>query len=141
MEARGDRFARKLGGIAIIVLGGLPLFCGASARTTNFVVEAPTQTIARTVAEHAETYRVKIAKAWLGKELPPWATPCPIRVKLTSGEAGGLTSFGFNHGRVTDQSMVVEGRIDRILASALAARDHAHGLRRLLRRADAALGR
>ena len=60
-----------------------------------------------------------IAKAWLGRELPAWPTPCPIRVKLTAGEAGGLTSFGFNNGRVTDQSMVVEGRIDRILASAL----------------------
>ncbi|MGC8643897.1 MAG: hypothetical protein ACP5XB_28895 [Isosphaeraceae bacterium] len=119
MEARGDRSARGLGGIVIIVLSGLPLFCGASARSTNFVVEASTQTIARAVAEHAETYRVKIAKAWLGKELPPWPSPCPIRVKLTRGEAGGLTSFGFNHGRVTDQSMVVEGRIDRILASAL----------------------
>ncbi len=119
MEARDDRSARKLRGMAILVLGGLPLLCGASARSTNFVVEAPNQTIAKAVAERAETYRVKIARAWLGKELPPWATPCPIRVKLTPGEAGGLTSFGFNHGRVTDQSMVVEGRVDRILASAL----------------------
>lgn len=119
MEARRDRSARGLGGIAILILGGLPLLCGASARSTNFVVEAPNPAVAKAVAEHAEDYRVKIARAWLGKELPPWTTPCPIRVKLTRGEAGGLTSFGFNHGRVTDQSMVVEGRIDRILASAL----------------------
>jgi hypothetical protein len=119
MDGRGDRSARRLGGIAVLVLGGLPLLCGASARSTNFIVEAPNQTIARTVAERAETCRVKIARAWLGQELPPWPAPCPIRVKLTAGEAGGLTSFGFNHGRVTDQSMVVEGRIDRILASAL----------------------
>ncbi len=60
-----------------------------------------------------------IAQAWLGHDLPTWSTPCPIRVKLTDGEAGGLTSFGFNQGRVTDQSMTVEGRLDRILASAL----------------------
>jgi hypothetical protein len=119
MEARGDRTARKLAGTAVIVLGAVPLLSGASARSTNFVVEAPNPTIARAVAEQAESYRVKIAKAWLGKELPPWASPCPIRVKLTPGEAGGLTSFGFNKGRVTDQNMVVEGRIDRILASAL----------------------
>ena len=119
MEAREDRSARGLGGTTILILCGLPLLCGASVRSTNFVVEAPNLSIAQAVAEHAETYRVKIAKAWLGKELPPWPAPCPIRVKLTRGEAGGLTSFGFNHGRVTDQSMVVEGRIDRILASAL----------------------
>ena len=30
-----------------------------------------------------------------------------------------MTSFGFHQGRVTDQSMTVEGRLDRILASAL----------------------
>src|SRR5262249_54785832 len=60
-----------------------------------------------------------IAIAWLGHELPNWRTPCPIRVKITGGEAGGLTSFGFGGGRVTDQSITVEGRLDRILASAL----------------------
>ncbi|MGZ3430656.1 MAG: hypothetical protein ACXWN0_02570, partial [Isosphaeraceae bacterium] len=119
MEAHRDQLARRLGGIATMVLGCVPLLCGASFRTGNFVVEAPTQSIARTVAEHAETERVNIARAWLGRELPAWTTPCPIRVKVTSGEAGGLTSFGFNNGRVTDQSMMVEGRLDRILASAL----------------------
>jgi hypothetical protein len=119
MEAHRHQVARRFGGIATIVLGCVPLLCGASFRTDNFVVEAPTQSIARTVAEHAETERVNIARAWLGRELPAWTTPCPIRVKVTSGEAGGLTSFGFNNGHVTDQSMVVEGRLDRILASAL----------------------
>jgi hypothetical protein len=119
MDAHGDRSAQWLGGWAIIVLGSLPFLCGASFRTTNFIVEAPTQGVARRIAEQAETCRIEIARAWLGKELPSWSTPCPIRVKLTSGEAGGLTSFGFNHGRVTDQSMMVEGRLDRILASAL----------------------
>ncbi len=119
MEAHRDQLARGLGGIATLVLGCVPLLCGASFRTGNFVVEAPTQSIARTVAEHAETERVNIARAWLGQELPAWKSPCPIRVKVTPGEAGGLTSFGFNNGRVTDQSMVVEGRLDRILASAL----------------------
>ena len=42
-----------------------------------------------------------------------------MRVKLTRGEEGGLTSFGFNRGKVSDQSMSVEGRLDRILASSL----------------------
>jgi len=102
-------------GLALI----LPCLGGASFRSTNFVVEAPTQEAARRVAEHAELCRTTIAQAWLGHEMANWSTPCPIRVRLTSGGAGGLTSFGFHQGRVTDQSMTVEGRLDRILASAL----------------------
>jgi hypothetical protein len=71
------------------------------------------------VGERAEECRVKIAKAWLGRELPMWQAPCPLRVVITAGEAGGVTSFGFHQGRVTDQRMTVEGRLDRILASAV----------------------
>jgi hypothetical protein len=97
----------------------LPLLGGASYRSTNFIVEARTPDVARRVAEHAEVCRVSIARAWLGHELPDWKTPCPIRVRLTAGEAGGVTSFGFHQGRVSDQSMTVEGRLDRILVSAL----------------------
>ncbi len=121
MEAHRDGLAHRLGRTAAIAvgLGVVPFLCGASFRTANFVVEAPNQNIARTVAEHAEAERLSIARAWLGRELPAWRTPCPIRVRITAGEAGGLTSFGFNDGRVSDQSMVVEGRLDRILASAL----------------------
>jgi hypothetical protein len=119
MDAHGFRSRRGFRGIAVVILGSLPLFCGASFRTANFVVEARTPEVARTVGEHAEKCRVEIARAWLGRELPNWSTPCPIKVKLTGGEAGGLTSFGFNDGRVTDQSMLVEGRLERILASAL----------------------
>ncbi len=105
--------------LALIVWLLLPLLGGASFRTTNFVVEAPTAEMARQVAEAAEAYRASIARQWLDREIAAWSTPCPIRVKLTRGEAGGLTSFGFDHGRVNDQEMVVEGRLDRILASAL----------------------
>jgi hypothetical protein len=119
MEAHGDQSARGLGGIATLILGCVPILCGASFSTPNFVVEARNPEVAKTVGEHAEICRINIAKAWLGRVLPNWSTPCPIQVKLTGGEAGGLTSFGFNNGRVTDQSMVVEGRLDRILASAL----------------------
>jgi hypothetical protein len=106
-------------GLAWVVLAAVPLLGGASHRTKNFVVEAPTIEAAKAVAEHAEVCRAAIAKQWLGKELPPWPAPCPIRVKLTRGEAGGVTSFGFNRGGVSDQDMSVEGRLDRILASAL----------------------
>src|SRR3954471_15692020 len=106
-------------GPAVIVWLLVPILGAASHRSTNFVVEAPTAEIARKVAEQAEVFRSAIARQWLGKEVPAWGTPCPIRVKLTRGEAGGLTSFGFNRGRVSDQDMAVEGRLDRILASSL----------------------
>jgi hypothetical protein len=104
---------------ALVALACLPALAGASHRTTNFVVEATTPEIARQVADHAEACRVSIAKAWLGHELPPWSSPCPVKVKITRGEAGGLTSFGFSRGKVHDQEMSVEGRLDRILASSL----------------------
>ena len=105
--------------IPLLVAACLPGLAGASHRTANFVVSAPTADAARQVAERAETCRVEIANLWLGHELPAWTTPCPIRVKLTKGEAGGLTSFGFQRGKVSDQEMTVEGRLDRILASSL----------------------
>jgi hypothetical protein len=122
MEARlatAPARGRDGGALAMIVALALPLLGGASHRTANFVVEAPTAEVAQQVADQAETCRAAIARQWLGREMPAWSTPCPIRVKLTRGEAGGLTSFGFDRGRVTDQNMTVEGRLDRILASAL----------------------
>lgn len=116
----GVRCAPRMARLApLLLLIFVPFLGGASYRSSNFVVEARTPDVARKVAEHAEVCRATIARAWLGHELPDWKTPCPIRVRLTPGEAGGLTSFGFHQGRVTDQSMTVEGRLDRILASAL----------------------
>jgi len=114
MEARPFRPSA-----ALWLVAAIPLLCGASYRTANFTVEAPTAEAAKQVGDHAETCRKVIAQAWLGKELPAWPAPCPIRVKLNSGEAGGLTSFSFAGGKVSDQEMTVEGRLDRILASAL----------------------
>lgn len=119
MDAFSCRPGRSAQVLAFVILGALPGLGGASHRSRNFVVEAPSGEIAAQVAEHAETCRSRIARAWLGRELEAWQTPCPIRVKVTAGEAGGLTSFGFRDGKVTDQSITVEGRVDRILASAI----------------------
>jgi hypothetical protein len=119
MDARRDVSRYETWRIAALAILIFPLLAGASFRSTNFSVEATTREIAERVANRAEECRVDIAKAWLGHELPGWSAPCPIRVRLTQGEAGGLTSFGFHQGRVTDQRMTVEGRLDRILASAL----------------------
>jgi hypothetical protein len=111
--------ARRHKWLASLAVGILPLLTGASFRSANFTVDAPSREVAQRVAERAEACRTAIAMAWLGHDLPTWSRSCPIKVKLTDGEAGGLTSFGFTQGRVTDQSMTVEGRLDRILASAL----------------------
>jgi hypothetical protein len=119
MDARTRLVAQRASRYAFLLTGLLPFLAGASFRSSNFTVEANSREVAQQVAERAEVCRVTIARAWLGHNLPTWSTPCPIRVRLTSGEAGGLTSFGFNQGRVTDQNMRVEGRLDRILASAL----------------------
>jgi hypothetical protein len=121
MEAHRNQSALASWVAAGLALALLPGLTGASYshRTTNFVVEATSPDVARQVGEHAEICRVSIAQAWLGHELPPWSTPCPIKVKITRGEAGGLTSFGFSRGKVSDQEMTVEGRLDRILASSL----------------------
>ena len=119
MAARRITPAHPRPGLALIMFALVPCLAGASHRTANFVVEAPNTEVARQVAERAEACRVSIARSWLGHDLPVWSSPCPIRVKLTRGEAGGLTSFGFHRGKVSDQSMSVEGRLDRILASSL----------------------
>ena len=119
MDARCIVPARGFGRFALLAIGILLFLTGASVQSTNFAVDAPSREVAQRVAERAEACRTAFAHAWLGHDLPAWSRPCPIRVKLTDGEAGGLTSFGFNQGRVTDQSMTVEGRLDRILASAL----------------------
>ncbi len=117
MTQQVDRLRRL--GIFLASAAWIAAMAGASHRTTNFTVEAPTAEAARVVAERAETCRKEIARQWLGRDLAPWPVPCPVKVKLTQGEAGGLTSFGFASGRVTDQSMSVEGRLDRVLASAI----------------------
>jgi hypothetical protein len=119
MDAASPRPAGGRRVWATIALVVAPFLTGASYKTTNFSVEAPTVETARQVAEHAETCRKAIALAWMGHELPAWKLRCPIRVKITPGEAGGLTSFGFAAGQVADQTITVEGRVDRILASAL----------------------
>jgi hypothetical protein len=119
MDARCHRRVRRFATFALFMSSVVPILAGASFRSTNFTVEAPTREIAQRVAERAEFCRTTIAKAWLGHELTAWSRPCPIKVRVTTGEAGGLTSFGFGQGGVTDQRMTVEGRVDRILASAV----------------------
>jgi hypothetical protein len=105
--------------LALFVLFGALASLGASYRTTNFVVEAPTPQFAKQVADYAEHYRKEKAQQWLNQEMPPWPEPCPIRVTVTMGSAGGATSFAFDRGRVLGQSMHIEGTQERLLNSVL----------------------
>jgi len=111
MEARTIRWA---------LCACLPIFLGASYRTQNFIVNAPTPAIAKQVGDSAESFRKDIAVDWLGEPLPAWGQPCPITVQV--GErlgAGGATSFVFDRGEVFGWQMTIQGSLERILDSVL----------------------
>jgi RNA polymerase sigma factor (sigma-70 family) len=91
----------------------------ASHRTANFVVTAATPEVARRVARAAERHRRALAVAWLGEEMPAWPKPCPVRVRLTEQGPSSATSFAFDGGTVTLQSMLLEGPLDTVLADLL----------------------
>jgi RNA polymerase sigma factor (sigma-70 family) len=87
--------------------------------TANFEVTAPTRQSARKVAQAVERHRKALALLWLGKEMPAWDKPCPVRVRLTEQGTGAGTSFQFDDGTVISQNMVLEGNLNAILSDAL----------------------
>lgn len=90
----------------------------AQCRTQNFVVTAATPELANRVAQCAEQSRSRLAKQWLGTDIQPWSTPCPIRVKCgPSMGAGGETTFTFMANTVTGWKMSVQGTEERLLDS------------------------
>ncbi|HVS40278.1 MAG TPA: hypothetical protein VMS17_32270 [Gemmataceae bacterium] len=103
----------------VVVLAGAVASLGASYRTQNFVVDAPTPEMAQQIGQYAEAYRKEKAMLWLGQEMPPWPEPCPLRVTITMNGSGGATSFAFDQGRILGQDMHIEGSLDRLLASVL----------------------
>ena len=101
----------------IVALGCLPLQA-AGYRTANFTVDAPTPRLAKEIGDAAEQYRTELAQEWLGKPLPNWAKPCPIKARVAPGlGAGGATSFVFDRGEVFDWRMDIQGSRERILDS------------------------
>lgn len=86
-------------------------------RTSNFVVTAPSDSIARQVGKTAEKWRKRLALQWLGKEMPRWYKPCKVRVKVGQIGAGGATTFSFDRGHVFGWNMRVQGSLERILDS------------------------
>jgi len=93
---------------------------GASSRTANFIVEAPTQDAADKIGAAAEKFRTELATEWLGQPMPNWAHPCPITAQVADHlGAGGATSFVFEHGEVYGWKMTIQGSLLRILDSVL----------------------
>ena len=93
---------------------------GASHRSANFVVTAPTKELAAEVSEAAEHYRETLAVKWLGKELPKWADTCEMTVRVgPEMGAGGATTFVFENGQVFGWRMTIQGSHERLLDSVL----------------------
>ena len=92
----------------------------AGYRTANFIVEAPTDQLARTIGDAAEQYRHTLAVEWTGSPLPRWSRPCPITAQVAPHlGAGGATSFVFDKGEVFSWTMTIQGSEERILDSVL----------------------
>jgi hypothetical protein len=104
--------------IAVVLAGALASL-GASYRTQNFLVEAPTAQFAEQVGKWAEHYRREKAIQWLGNEMRPWGQPCPLRVSVTMNGSSGATSFAFDRGAILSIDMHIEGAADRLIASVL----------------------
>jgi hypothetical protein len=105
-----------------LVLVGAPVALAAGpyrVQSANFLIEAPTPQAANEVAQYAETYRKEKAIQWLGREMPTWPAPCPVRVTVQPGGAGGATTFVYGPGGVERQDMHIEGGYDRLLKSVL----------------------
>jgi hypothetical protein len=92
---------------------------GAAYRTENFHVEAPTVAIAKQIGQAGEQHRKEQSIAWLGKEMPAWLEPCPIKVTITPTGSAGSTTFTFDRGKVRGQRMTLEGSLDRLLVAVL----------------------
>jgi hypothetical protein len=85
------------------ILAAALLSLGASYRTPNFIIEAPTTDAAEKIGRAAESFRSQLAVDWIGKEMPNWSRPCPITARVADNlGAGGATSFVFEHGEVFD---------------------------------------
>jgi len=117
MEARSSRAVGSVVLMCWLLVSTSPAQA-AGYRTTNFTVDAPTPQLAKEIGDAAEQWRSQLAQEWLGKELPRWSKPCPIKARVAPGlGAGGATSFVFDQGEVFGWRMDIQGSRERILDS------------------------
>jgi hypothetical protein len=103
----------------LLLLAGAFFSVGAGWRTQNFVIDAPTQAMAQQAGQYAEQYRKEKAIQWLGREMPAWNEPCPLKISVTMNGSGGATSFVFDRGAILSQDMHIEGSFERLMNSVL----------------------
>jgi len=105
---------------ALVTAIACPGATAAGYRTANFIVDAPTDQLARRIGDAAEQYRHTLAIEWLGGPLPRWSRPCPVTAQVAPHlGAGGATSFVFDRGEVFNWTMTIQGSEERILDSVL----------------------
>jgi hypothetical protein len=92
---------------------------GADFRTTNFTVISADPQVCKLVGQWAEHYRKEKAIQWLGREMPNWPEPCPLRVTVNMEGPSGETEFTFGYGGVSSQRMQIRGPLDRLIYSVL----------------------
>jgi hypothetical protein len=106
--------------MSALVLLAVICSMGASTRTPNFIIEAPTPELADKIGKAAEKYRRELAIEWLGSPMPNWSKPCPIVAEVAPHlGAGGATSFVFDRGEVFGWEMKIQGNEQRLLDSVL----------------------
>ena len=119
----GGGLIRGFAAIAVVagwLMAAVGSVHAAGYRTANFVVEAPTEALARKIGDAAEQYRHTLAVEWTGSPLPRWSRPCPITAQVAPQlGAGGATSFVFDRGEVFNWTMTIQGSEERILDSVL----------------------
>jgi hypothetical protein len=122
MEARFNRVIAPMTFVAsVLFLVGAPAVADSGGyRTTNFEVSAPTPALAKEIGDMAEKWRKDLSIEWLGNEMPPWTTRCPIHAHVAPNlGAGGATSFVFDRGEVFGWRMNIQGSRERVLDSVL----------------------
>ncbi len=119
-ERRAKRSLGSRGFYRIAILFVAAASMGASQRSANFIVTAPTPEMAAQITSAAEGYRRDLAILWLGSPMPNWSAPCPIEAQVAPHlGAGGATSFLFEHGEVYGWQMTIQGSLERVLDSVL----------------------
>ena len=104
--------------IVVMLLGLLSPWARGGERRTSWS-RRPTQEIAQQAGQYAEYYRREKAIQWLGREMPNWNEPCPLKISITMNGSGGATSFVFDHGAILSQDMHIEGTLERLMNSVL----------------------
>src|SRR5438067_1304149 len=95
----------------VLLAAAAPLSAAGTVRTENFVITTnASDEVTRQFAQYAEHYRREKAIQWLGREMPPWPQPCPVRITVQMANAGGATEFDFDpqRGGVAAMRMHIE---------------------------------